>query len=266
VRLFLLPTLAALGCGRFGFEPRVASDAGELDARDAVETIAPVCPIAAMVPDPLPITGSTFSYTSFDNMTADLPNVTVTARVGGTVVGMVQSGANTQYSLPVPTGGMGVPVVLAGERGGYYTTTIHSDLFYDRPVAGQRGSIFRLGDIPIWDVGAMGSVYSAAGEPLDSMRGTLNVAVRDCAGAPVAGVTVTVTPAPRRQFYQAVDGAPGNMTATVGPFTHLIGLAAPAGMTKISASGAGLVFQDVEVPVLAGTHNTLVVIHGAPEL
>jgi hypothetical protein len=257
VRLYPLPALALLGCGRFGFEP-------QLLASDALVT--PACPLAVIAPDSLTITGSTFRYISFDNQTADVPDVDVSARIGASAVVTVRSGSNGAFRLDVPTGGVPVAIVLVAARLGDYTTAVHSDIPYDRPATGTRSQTFTPGDMPIWSGGSMASVYTTGGESLDSQRGTINVAVRDCAGSSVAGVSVTITPAPRRRFYQDATGQPGNTTGTKLPYTNAIALGAVPGLTRIEASGAGLVFPVIEVPVLAGDNNTLVVIHGAPPL
>jgi hypothetical protein len=89
--------------------------------------------------------------------------------------------------------------------------------------------------------------------------------VRDCDGASLTGVSVTLTPPPDpagKLFYIAIDGTAGNQSATALPFTHAIALGMPPGPVTIHATGGGKTFVDQTVMVLAGTNNTLTVIHG----
>jgi hypothetical protein len=150
-------------------------------------------------------------------------------------------------------------------RGNFFTTHVTTDVLVGSHQMGTRGMVWKLGDAPIWDAGSMNSIYTSAAVGYDAGFGTLNVAVRDCAGAPLVGVTVTLTPPPAaggKLFYQAIDGTAGNTTATAGMFTHASALRVPPGPVTIHATGAGKAFIDQTVMVLAGTNNTLTVIHG----
>ena len=256
MRPYLPAVLALCGCGRVGFEAR-----GGVDAGDAMAARLSPCPLPASVPDPVDVTGATFRYTSFDNASAVISDVDVTAQVAGATVAQTRSGVSGNYQLRVPTAGEPVPVVIVAEQTGYYTSSLHSDVPLAAAAAGQRGAVFTYGDLPLWSAAAMSSVYGTAGEPLDSQRGTINVAVRDCDGGSLAGVRVTITPAPRTQFYQDPQGTSTNRSATQAPYTHAIALGAEVGATTISASAPGLEFFDLVVDVRPGTNNTLVVIH-----
>lgn len=255
MRQYFFIALAAFGCGRVGFE-------GHTDANDAVMATRSVpCPLADTAPDPVEIRGETFRYTSFNNTTATVGGASVAAWIGGADKAQVQSTGAGAYTLAVPTGGQPAAVTLVGAAAGYYTTWFYSDQPVDAPVMGNRGAILTWGDMPLWDAGAMGAVYTEGGASLSDTLGTLNVAVRDCDGQSIPGVTVTITPAPGKQFYQASDGSAGNTSSTVAPFTHAIALRAVPGLTHIAASGPGIEFREIDVPVQAGMNNTIVVIH-----
>ena len=66
--------------------------------------------------------------------------------------------------------------------------------------------MWTFGDGPIWSDVAMMMTYAATGDMRMAAAGTLNVAVRDCMGAPVDGVSVTITSRPGRLLYQGADG------------------------------------------------------------
>ena len=229
--------------------------------------VVPACPVAATAPDPLAISGETFSYITFDNQSVSVNAVVIVARdaAGATLASTTSSNAGV-YSLSVT--GHSTPVVtsLVAQKAGYFTTAVYSDLPFDRAVAGQRAGVFTLGDLPVWDAASMGSVYNTASEAVDPAKGTVNVAVRDCGGSSVVGASVTITPPPKRMFYQNAMGTPSNTMSTTAPYTHAIGLAAEPGPTVFTASAPGLVFPTVQIDVLAGMNNTLVVLHGAPDL
>lgn len=252
VRLSLLPALAVLGCGRVDFEELRVSDGG-----------VPRCAINDVVDDPLSVSGKTFRYTSFDNNISPVSGVAVTAGPVGATTPAI-SGADGTYQENLTTGGVPIDARMVATLAGNYTTWIHSDLPLDRPISGPPGAAFAYGDVPIWDAGSMTSIYNTAGESLDAMRGTLNVAVRDCDGNAIAGAVVTFTPPPRRQFYQNAVGTAINTAATELPFTHAIALGAVPGTTHVSTIAPGFVFPETDVDVMAGTNNTILVVHGAP--
>jgi hypothetical protein len=262
-RWFLAAALLT-GCGRFAFDDLTSDgslalgDVGPLDAAPVNECVP------GPVPDPLMISGQTFRYTDFDNTSAPVGAVMVRETFATNMQATLSDG-NGNYSFGITTGGNAGALTMDIARGNYFTTHVSTDVLIGSHQAGTRGPVWTIGDAPIWDAGSMDAIYASAGVPYDAAFGTLNVAVRDCAGAPVEGVTVTLTPPPAtmgKLFYQAKDGTAGNTAATTGTFTHAIALRMPPGLVTIRASGAGKTFADHTVMVLAGTNNTLTVIHG----
>lgn len=252
------------GCGRFAFgehtDGAVGDDAMPGDTLAAVNECTP-----GTAPSPLMISGQTFRYTSFDNTSAPVDAVTVGETFASNTQTIV-SDASGNFSFGITTGGNAGTLTMDISRSNFFTTHISTDVKVGGHQMGTRGMVWKIGDAPIWDMAQMTGIYSTAGVGYDSAFGTLNVAVRDCAGAPLVGVTVTLTPAPvsgGKLFYQASDGTAGNTTATAGVFTHAIALRMPAGPVTIHATGGGKTFADHTVMVVAGMNNTLTVIHGA---
>lgn len=246
------------GCGRFAFDELAGSpDATAIDAAPMAR-----CGRAPTAPDPLTISGQTFRYTSFDNKTTPVDGVGVIVTLGAVMAGAT-SDSTGDYTLAIPTGGRAGAFEMQIARAGYFTTWLSSDLPVTGNLSGMRlDPVLRLGDAPIWDMGSMGSVYSAGQTTYDPQRGTLNVAIYDCDENPLPGVSVSFSQTPAKQFYLSPDGSPSNTTATATPFTHAIALGMPAGPVTIHVTGAGKTFEDRTVMVRAGDNNTLVVMHG----
>jgi len=248
------------GCGRFAFDEH-AVDGALADTSDASPVT--VCSPGA-APSSLKIAGQTFQYTNFDNTSAVVDTVMV-HETFATNSQTTVSDANGNYIFGITTGGNPGVLTMDISRMNFFTTHISTDTLIAADQIGTRGMVWRIGDAPIWNSGAMDSVYANAVVPYSAQLGTLNVAVRDCAGAPVAGVTVTLTPpvdAMGKLFYQASDGTAANMSATAMPFTHAIALRVPAGMVTIHATGGGKTFADHTVLVMAGMNTSITVIHG----
>lgn len=250
------------GCGRIAFDER-GPDGGADAAADAT---GPRCGEPASGTSRVVVSGQTFRYTQFDNTSTPVDTVDVSVAIGSIRAGMT-SDANGAYRVEVPTEGTPGVFAMTVGRTGYFTTRITTDLLVGSDQMGMRlDPVMRLGDAPIWQVGSMGVIYNTAGLPYDAARGTLNIGIRDCAGNPVPGVSVSLTPPPDgsgRLFYQAIDGTAGNTTATVGPFTHAIALGVRPGPVTIHASGGGKTFEDQTVMVLDGSNNTLTILHGS---
>jgi hypothetical protein len=236
----LLCLLAA--CGRFDFDPRVVP-----------------CALSATTPDPVTLSGTTFHYTSFNNTTAPVAGTRVTALsdVGGNMLAQTTSDASGGYSLAIPTQGVPRSTVLVFEQSNYLTTSAIPDLPLDRDITSQH-SLWATGDGPLWSVGSLDSVYSAGNVSRRPALGTINVAVVDCAGNTIEGVTVELDPAPERVEYLAVSGPSASLTSTVNPFTAAVAFNAVPGPTHVSAAKSGRVFLDRTL-VIRGGEDTITV-------
>lgn len=178
--------------------------------------------------------------------------------VGFAATGSVMAGS---VAAGVPTGGAPVPLAMRYGKAGFFTTTVFSDLPVSEDQTGEGQPVWTFGDAPIWSDATMMATYTASGETRQAAAGTLNVAVRDCAGSVVEGVSVTITPMPGKLAYQAIDGGRSmTLTATALPFGHAFALNAQAGVTQIVATKAGRTFLDTEVTVAADRNNTLAIV------
>ncbi len=261
IRWYLAAALLT-GCGRFAFDEQTVDGALGNDATDTAAGVDECLPGTA--PSPLTISGQTFRYVSFDNTTAPVDGVTV-SETFATNTQQHLSDANGDYSFGITTGGNPGAFTMDLSRANFFSTHISTDVLIGGDQKGERGMIWKLGDAPIWDQGAMTQIYSNAGVSHSLGLGTLNVAVRDCQGASLTGVVVTLTPPPDstgKLFYIAVDGTAGNQSATALPFTQALALGVPPGPVTIHASGGGKTFIDQTVMVLAGTNTSFAVIHG----
>jgi hypothetical protein len=203
----------------------------------------------------------------FDNSTRTAvasANVTATDAITGDPRGFTTSGAGGVYTLLVTTGGVPPRLTLSYSATGLF----RSDLMIDRPVDGNviggGMNVWSLGDAPLWNSMSMDAIYALVGQTRDNARGTMNIAVRDCADRIVEHAHVDIQPPPGLLAYQASDGtpAPAPVNETVAPFAHVIALNADAtSANQITVTADGYTFQPVEVVVGAGQVNTLVVIH-----
>jgi hypothetical protein len=251
-------TLAS--CGRFHFsELTNAGDAGG----DSTPFACPAQP----VPDPLTISGTTFRYTNYMNDRA-LLNAALVELVDGTgqIATSMTSNASGLYTLSVSPSINPGPYALLYSRTGFEDTNVFFDRAFTQDVQGAYQPLWTAGDGPLWSTIATDSVYETArtGYARDATRGIVNVAVRDCAGAPLAGVEVVLDPPPDLMSYQADDGTPNpDLTTTTGTFAHALALNVPAVLVHVTASAPGMRFTDVYVDVAIGA-TTLTVIHGGP--
>ena len=250
--LFVVGALAA--CGRVDFDPSVPSDATPL---------ARPCGGGSAALDPVSITGVTYRYTSFTNTRAAIPAVTVTAidDQGGTIGQPVTSDAAGNYRLVVPTGGVARSIEVHYTDANDFATTVHFDAPVDRALTAPGASWFSLGDGPLWSQGSMDSVYSAVSISRDPAKSSISVEAYDCAGMPLDGVTLTVTPPPELFANTGANGLSDlALSTTTLPYTLAVGYNAVPGLTHITASKPGFTFLEQDVVLLAGSNNAIVVI------
>ena len=247
------------GCGRIAFDPRSeVSDVIGIPAECARNTTAP---------DPLTVTGTTFRYMSFDNSTRTLlPGVTVTAVDVATAAELANTTSNSlgEYTLSVPTGGVPRAVGLTYALASHFETTLTLDRMLERNIGGAGMPVWTVGDGPLWNLAGMNQFYMAAGMLRNATKGTLNIAVRDCAGQPIEGVTIAVSPPPALLRYQGDDGMLVAGNSTLDRFATAFGFNAEPGTTTITASGGGYQFAPVTVVVNPDQFNTLAILHADP--
>lgn len=214
------------------------------------------CAIADSVPDPIDFSGTTFQYTTFDNMNAPIAGVTVM-----TVDGIsTTSNSSGSYNLSIPTGGMPRPISVTYSAASYMPSILTIDRPIDRDIVGSAQPLWQLGDAPLWSTSATSSVYQAFGETMIGGKGTVNVALRTCDGAIVTGAVVTTNALVGAIGYTGPNGVPA-AGASQGPFAHAILFNVDPGPATISVNAAGLTFRDLEIDVRSDTNN-LAVMHG----
>lgn len=232
------------------------------------DAVAMTCAPNPNVPDPITIAGRAFRYTSFDNTnSAPLAGVTVTAYQPGTTMMLgspTTSDGTGAYALAIPSGGNARPVSLAYALTGYYQSNLHMAFFIDRDYSGTFQPVWTVGDAPLWNSTQMDQIYAAVGQTRDTGKATVNVAVRDCAGQPLAGATVTMSPPPALMRYQASDGSTGTDPTTVAPFAHMVAFNAEPMLTMFTVTAAGFTFPSLSFVVLPGAVNNLVVMRADP--
>jgi hypothetical protein len=246
-------------CGRLHFQEGAAGDAGTGD-------VSALCSRNASAPESLTISGATFRYMAFDNSQRTMVGgVAVSAFDGETRAELANatSDAMGRYTLSVPTGGTPRRLLLVYSLPSDFQTEVTIDRAFDRDVSGANAQVWTVGDGPLWNLAGMTSFYSAGGVARDTTKGTLNIAVRDCAGQPIGGVTVAVSPAPQQLRYQGDDGTLVNSGATLSKFATAFGFNAEPGINTITATALGYTFAPITVGVGGGSFNTLVVLHAA---
>lgn len=255
-------SLLLLGaCGRLGFDALhgAAPDAA-VDTVDAI--VARHCHDPATPAPTITVSGTTFYYTSFTS-TNPLAGVTVQIADGSATPPSATTDMQGHYSVSVATNGAPVPAQLVYAAPSYFTTTLWLDAPLTHDLTGTASPYVWGGDAPLWNSGAMGVVYQAAGVTEDPMAGSINVRPTDCAGNLIAGVSVQISPSPGQLFYIDATGQPSStLTATVDPYPTAFAANAVAGTTHVTLSGGGLTWPALDIDVLAGSNNTLVVVRG----
>lgn len=250
-----------VGCGRLDFGALPVTDAAAIDPDTTSDApTGPPCPTSTVTADPLPFGGKTYRYTNFDNAHAALPGVAVTLfdATGNTPLGApVTSNSSGDYSAGIPSAPRSVRIVY--ELAGWFTSIVVTDQVIDTPTAGTNANLWVLGDAPLWNSLGMVTVYDTVGEMRNDSNGTMNIAIRTCAGESIAGVKVQIDPPPSAISYTTNDNMPSR-TETQLPHSHVVVFNATAGINRITATAPGLVFPTLEVDVVAGQTNTLVLL------
>ncbi|MDB4963989.1 MAG: hypothetical protein JWP01_3988 [Myxococcales bacterium] len=198
------------------------------------------------------------------NASDPVADVGVTVRDPQTLaqLGQVVSAANGAYAVDIATGGAPVPIAIDYVKSGFWSTRAFPDLPIDRDTMGNGLPLWSTGDAPVWTPAAMGMVFTASGVTRDVADGFLNIAVRDCAGNPVPGVNVSISPSAGSTIrYQSSSGTPSqSLTVTDGPFAHVLAINVPAGLVTVTATLPGRGFLNQQVMVQGGDVVTLAVV------
>jgi hypothetical protein len=248
------------GCGRLGFE---TSSSVRPDAAGDAAVVRRPCGAALTAPDPVTISGTTFEFTSFTNNRRALPDTDVEILdAAGTPIASMRSDVTGAYSLPISTGGVAPTISIRYSRGGYFTSRFYYDAPLDRDLVIGDAMVLNPSDGPIWNVGAMDSVYSSAGIPRNAAAGTLNINFLDCANQSLGGVALALSAqAEVGSFLGGSTGMPDRtLTESETPLAFFVGYNAPAVSTTITATAPGLEFAPQTLNVASGNEVTLMVV------
>lgn len=268
---WLLLGCCLAACGRVGFERERSNQvdanaaldsAVDVFASDAAPALAP-CATTTAAPAQVLVAGETFYYSGILNMTSPVAGASITLSDPTTgVIGTAVSDATGAYSMTVDTGGMARPIRITYSQGTYWRTTIYTDVWLTGDLVGPNMTRWQLGDGPLWSPGGMGAVYGNAGQTVDTTKGTINLAVRDCAENVIEGVVFDIQPPPGAFMYIDTAGAPTTtLSSTVAPYTSAIAFNAQPGPTHIAASKSGLTFLAMDIVVPAGSAVTYPAFH-----
>jgi hypothetical protein len=255
--VWLAIVCALIGCGRIDFVPTdLGTSGGALG-----------CPVTAAIPDPIVISGQTFTYKDFQNTYNLEPTIPVAALdpSGGTIE-TATSDASSNYSLAIPSGGEPVDVVLTYSAGDaeFLTTTLYVDQPLDHDAPGSPTMTpFQIGDGSMWSDGSMDAVY---GSNAMHTSGTISVIVHTCDEELLAGVVVSIDPPPQLLMYSDSNGYPALLGSTTPPYDASVSLNAVTGPTRVTATKLGFVTSSAEIAVGDVGTSTLLLLHMRPEL
>lgn len=151
--------------------------------------------------------------------------------------------ADGSFALSLATGGSPVDAFLAFAAGGYPTTRY----FVSDPLAADATALAARAI----SASQLGLIYFFANVAQLPGTGTAVVVVVDCAGTPIEGASVALTPAPTALRYLAGSLPSPSATATDASGVAL-GLSAPAGGCEVAASYGGRPLETHAFQVFAG--------------
>ena len=200
-----LCVVGLLGCGRFDFDARARPSAGdgavptdgapEVDAAgsagpdgarpDGAPAFVPTCPVRSTAPDPLTLSGQVISgLTGQPEADVEFEISTVAA---GAVVTTASSDGAGNFTVRIPTGGVPVQTRIKVSKPGLLTGYDEGNQPYDRDEIGIVEFTGTQADLDM--------AYAAAGLTEDPSRGSVVLVIVDCATTPIAGASVTSSPA-----------------------------------------------------------------------
>ncbi|HEU0030604.1 MAG TPA: hypothetical protein VFQ53_08225 [Kofleriaceae bacterium] len=205
---------------------------------------------APMVPATITISG-TASARSLSGSTpaADVAVAAFATSNESTPVAMATTDASGNYTLTVTTNGAPLDGFLKATKTGLKDTY----LVPPAPlVADFSGASLNMVESNIYS-----ALFALCSTSEDATKGVIALIVEDAAGNPVAGATVTSSPAPTKACYNSSSGTPsGTVTETAADGTaYLFGT---VGNVTVSASGGGT-FKSHALNVHADSLNTTLI-------
>ncbi|MBA3818937.1 MAG: hypothetical protein H0X17_08600 [Deltaproteobacteria bacterium] len=168
-----------------------------------------------------------------------------------TPVAMTTTTASGAFTLMVPTGGVALDGFLKATKAGFVATYLYAPA----PIAADTAML----PIIMLTTGTYGTVYVLAGVGEQANKGTIAVVVTDAANMPVAGATVSSTPAATYK-YNGANGLPsGSATATAADGVAYM-MNAPLGPVTVTAAKAGSTFAAHAVKAFDGALTTTLIV------
>ena len=168
-----------------------------------------------------------------------------------TAVATAMTDAQGNFSITLDTGGMALVGYLKATKNGFATTYVYSP---DPLAANTTGIPVNMLTTSTYD-----TLYTITQVSQMANTGTVAVIVRDAAMMPVAGATVSSTPAATYK-YNGNNGLPtANATATNADGTGYMMNATPGAIT-VTASKSGSTFRSFPVKAFADSLTTTLVV------
>ena len=168
-----------------------------------------------------------------------------------TPVAMATTDAQGNFTITVMTGGVALDGFLKATKAGMATTYLYAP----DPIAMDTTMV----PINMVTTGNYGTLYTLTQTQEQANTGVIALIVQDAAKMPVAGATMTSTPAGTYK-YNGANGLPSNnatMTAADGTAYFLN---APLGAVTVGANKAGTTFKSHGVKVFASSLTTTLVV------
>lgn len=191
--------------------------------------------------DPLAVTGTLADL----NTLAPIAGAAAEARLAAdsSLLDAETTAADGGFALSLPTGGTPLDAFLAFAASGYPNTRYFGSDPLAADVTGFAAQAISTSQL--------GLIYFLANVAQLPGTGTAVVVVADCAGTPIAGATVALTPPPTALRYLAGSLPSPSATATDASGVAL-GLSAPAGGCTVAAGYGGRALEAHVFQVFAG--------------
>ena len=197
-------------------------------------------PAATKADNPVVLSGTTtdsFTLAPIGNasIAGELPGL-------GTPVFTIHSDASGKFSQSQATGGLPLDINLAVSAGGYVDTYYYPG----RPVTHDITMPVQL----LTPAAATTLAMAASVKMVDATNGAMLFTVDDCNGAPVAGATITTSPAGKVRYFNGVQPAP-SATATDTAGVAMVAELPPGNVT-LTATVNGMTYKTRNYQVVGG--------------
>jgi hypothetical protein len=167
-----------------------------------------------------------------------------------TPVAMATTDASGNYTLVITTGGAPVDGFVKGTKAGLLDTYLYAPITLTADFAGASLNMVTQSTFDL-----LSNTLCAANQV--PTNGAIAVIVHDAAGMPVAGATVTSSPAASKYCYNM--GAFPNKSATVTDVDGIAYMFNVTGNATVSAAKSGLTFHTHAVNARAGAFTTTLI-------